>query len=90
MDADLKPTDSDIIKVLEAHGLLPEGRLLDEIRGLASLYADLIQKRLGEIPVSVNRQKALLAVIEEGLMQEGIIPNNQKKQFELPFELPLE
>jgi len=84
MDADGKPNDSDIIKVLEAHCLLTDDRMLDEVRGLISLYADLIQKRLGELPVSVNRQKAILDLLEEGLMQEGIIPNSHKKQFEMP------
>ncbi|MFZ5996818.1 MAG: hypothetical protein ACOYW7_04950 [Nitrospirota bacterium] len=84
MDTDGRPSDRDIVEVLEAHDILPDDRMLDEVRGLISLYADLIQKRLSEIPVSVNRQKAMLAILEEGLMQEGIIPNNHEKQFEVP------
>jgi len=84
MESDSTPSESDIVVVMEAHGLLPEGPLLDEALELASLYADLIQERLGELPVSVNRRKAMLAIIEEGLMQEGIIPNSHIRQFELP------
>ena len=39
MDADWKP--SDVKTVLEEHGLLPEGPLLDEALGIALLYSDL-------------------------------------------------
>ena len=85
MDSDYKPSEGDVIEVLEAHDLLPEGPLLDEALGLTSLYADLIQKRLGEVPDSVDREKAVLAIIEEGLMQEGIIPNSHEKKFDMPF-----
>jgi hypothetical protein len=87
MEAEWKPSDSenDVRTVLEAHGLLPEGPLLDEALGLTSLYADLIRQLLGELPASVNRQKALLAIIEEGLMEDGIIPNKDEKKFDMPF-----
>jgi hypothetical protein len=44
-----KPRDSDVKRVLEAHGLLPEGPLLDEALGLTSLYADRIRQVLGGI-----------------------------------------
>lgn len=84
MDADGKPNDSDVIIVLEAHGVLAEGPLLNEALGLTSLYTDLIKEHLEGLPASVNRQKALLAIIEEGLMQDGIIPNNHVKRFEMP------
>ncbi len=84
MNSDCRLSANDIIKVLEAHGVLPESTLLDEIQGLLSLYDDILRKRLGDIPVSFNRKKALLALLEEGLMQEGFIPNNQPKQFEIP------
>ncbi|HAM53463.1 MAG TPA: hypothetical protein DCP92_23240 [Nitrospiraceae bacterium] len=84
MDTDWKPGDNDVRTVLEAHGLLPEGSLLDEALGLASLYADRILQLLGELPVSVSRQKAVLAILEEGLMQEGIIPNNHERKFGMP------
>ena len=50
MDADWKPRDSDVKTVLEAHGLLPEGPLLDEALGLTSLYADRIRQVLGGFP----------------------------------------
>jgi hypothetical protein len=84
MDAGWKPDDKDVMTVLEAHGLLPEGPLLDEALGLASLYADRIRKLIEGLPASANRQKAILAILEEGLMQEGIIPNNHKRQFPKP------
>ena len=84
MDADWKPSDSDIRTVLEAHGLLPEGPLLDEALGLASLYADEIRQRLEELPASVSREKALLAILEEGLMQEGVIPSGRGSKFAMP------
>lgn len=81
MDADGKPSENDVKMVMEAHSLLPEGPLLEEALGVVSLYADRILKRLGEFPASVNRQKAVLAILEEGLMQEGIIPNNHERKF---------
>ncbi|HAM52111.1 MAG TPA: hypothetical protein DCP92_16005 [Nitrospiraceae bacterium] len=83
MDSDYKPSENDVKTVMEAHGLLPEGPLLDEALGLASLYADRIRQLLRELPDSVDRGKAVLAVIEEGLMQEGFIPNRQEKKFEM-------
>ncbi|HAM52633.1 MAG TPA: hypothetical protein DCP92_18755 [Nitrospiraceae bacterium] len=86
MDAEWQPSDNDVRTVLEAHGLLPEGPLLDEALGLAALYAERIRQLLGELPSSVNRQKALLAILEEGLMQEGIIPNNHERKFTMPAE----
>jgi len=85
MDADWKPSDNDVKVVLEAHDLLPEGPLLDEALGLTLLYADLIQKYLDKLPVSVDRQKAILAIIEEGLMEDGIIPNSHEKKFDMAF-----
>jgi hypothetical protein len=83
MDSNWKLSDSNTRRVVEAHGLLPDDRMLDEIYGLISLYADLLQKHIVELPTAVNRQKALLAIFEEGLVQEGIIPNNHKNQFEM-------
>ncbi len=84
MDAEWKPGDDDVKMVLEAHGLLPEGPLLDEALGLTSLYADRIRQILSELPASADRHKAILAILEEGLLQEGIIPNSHKRQFEMP------
>jgi hypothetical protein len=66
MDADWKPRDSDLKTVLEAHGLLLEGLLLDEALGLTSLYADRIRQVLGGISASADRQEAILAILEEG------------------------
>ncbi len=85
MDSEWKPDDSDIKTVLEAHGLLPEGPLLDEALGLTFLYADVIRQVLVKLPDSVNRKKAVLAIIEEGLMEDGIIPSKHEKKFEMPF-----
>ena len=84
MDVDWKPSDSDVKTVLEAHSLLPEGPLLDEALGLVSLYAERIRQLLGELPASADRQKAILAILEEGLMQEGIIPNSHQRKFVMP------
>ena len=53
--------------------------------GLTSLYADTIQQVLDKLPASVNREKAVLAIIEEGLMEDGIIPNKHEKKFEMAF-----
>jgi len=85
MDADWKPSDNDVKVVLEAHDLLPEGPLLDEALGLTSLYADIIRQVFAKLPDSVNRGNAVLAIIEEGLMQEGIIPNSHEKKFDMAF-----
>ena len=85
IDPDFNPSESDVKTVMEAHGLLPEGPLLDEALGLASLYTDKIRQLLGELPDSVNRGKAVLAIIEEGLMEDGIIPNTHEKKFEMAF-----
>ena len=87
MEAEWKPSDIEngVRTVFEAHRLVPEGPLLDEALGLTSLYADTIRKLLGELPASVDRKKALLAIIEEGLMQEGIIPNSHEKKFDMAF-----
>lgn len=77
--------DNDVKTVLEAYGLLPEGPLLDEALGLTSLYADRIRQILEELPDSVNRKNAVLAIIEEGLMEDGIIPSKHGKKFEMAF-----
>jgi len=84
MDADWKP--SDVKTVLEEHGLLPTGPLLDDALGIASLYSDRIRELLDGLPVSVNRQKAVLAILEEGLMQEGIIPSKRGRKFQMPVK----
>ncbi|HXX57017.1 MAG TPA: hypothetical protein VEI96_03345 [Thermodesulfovibrionales bacterium] len=81
MERDWSPDDNDIKTVLEAHGLIPEGALFDDAVGIAKLYADRIRQRLLEFPASVDKRKALLAILEEGLMQEGLIPNNQERLF---------
>ena len=84
MSNQLTPSDTDVKTVLEAHGLLPEGPMLDEALKVVSLYSDRIQQLLSKIPESVDKDKALLAILEEGLMQEGFIPNNHERKFEVP------
>jgi hypothetical protein len=84
MSNQLTPSDKDVIIVLEAHGLLPEGPMLDEALNVVSLYSDRIQEVLSGFPESIDRHKALLAILEEGLMQEGFIPSKQGRKFEAP------
>jgi hypothetical protein len=85
VDSNYKPSDSDVKTVMEAHGLLLDGPLLDEALELTSLYAGTVRQVLNKIPDSVNWEKAVLAIIEEGLMQDGIIPNTHGKKFEMAF-----
>lgn len=68
MDAEWNPSDSnnDIVKIFEAHSLIPSGPLFDEALGVVSLYADRIRKRLEELPASVSSEKPLLAILERG------------------------
>jgi hypothetical protein len=84
MSNQLTPSDTDVKTVLEAHGLLPEGPMLEEALKVVSLYSDRIQELLDKIPASVDKHKALLAILEEGLMQEGFIPNNHERKFDVP------
>jgi hypothetical protein len=88
MSKQLIPGDDDVKTVLETHGVLPEGPMLDEALKVVSLYSDRIQQLLSEIPESVDKHKALLAILEEGLMQEGFIPNNHERKFEAPLKKP--
>jgi geranylgeranyl pyrophosphate synthase len=83
MNKEWKPDENDIKTVLEAHGLLPTGDLLAQALDIAELYADRIQQALSKFPPSVDKRKALLAILEEGLMQEGIIPNNHERIYKV-------
>jgi hypothetical protein len=85
IDPDYKPSERDVKTIMEAHGLVPEGPLLDEAMGLTSLYVDIIRQVLEKLPDSVNREKAVMAIIEEGLMEDGIIPSKHEKKFEMAF-----
>jgi hypothetical protein len=82
MSDPLTPSEKDVKTVLEAHNLLPEGPMLEEALNVLSLYSDRIQELLAKIPPSADKHKALLAIIEEGLMQEGFIPSSQGRRFE--------
>ncbi len=86
MSNQLTPSEKDVKTVLEAHGLLPEGPMLDEVMKVVSLYSDRIQQVLSGFPESVDRHKALLAILEEGLMQEGFIPNSHERKFDAPIK----
>jgi hypothetical protein len=78
--------DKDVKTVLEAHGVLPEGPMFDDVMKVVSLYSDRIQELLSKFSDPVSKKKALLAILEEGLMQEGFIPNTHERKFELPVE----
>lgn len=58
--------------------------MLDEALKVVSLYSDRIQELLSKIPSSVDKHKSLLAILEEGLMQEGFIPNSHERKFNAP------
>jgi hypothetical protein len=85
INSDYTPSESDVKTVMEAHGLVPEGPLLDEALELTSLYADTIRQVLEKFPDSADRGKAVLSIIEEGLMEDGVIPNKDEKRFEMAF-----
>jgi hypothetical protein len=85
IDPDYKPSERDVKTIMEAHGLVPEGQLLDEALELTFLYADTIRQVLEKLPDSGNREKVVLAIIEEGLMEDGVIPNKDEKKFEMAF-----
>jgi hypothetical protein len=78
--------EKDVKTVLESHGVLPAGPMFDEALKVVSLYADRIQELLTKYSDPVSKKKALLAILEEGLMQEGFIPNTHGRKFELPVE----
>jgi hypothetical protein len=80
------PDEKDVKTVLEAHGLLPVGPMFDEALKVVSLYSDRIQQILSGLPESVDKHKALLAILEEGLMQEGFIPGSHERKFEAPIK----
>ena len=86
MSNQLPPDDKDVKTVLEAHGVLPECPMFDEALKVVSLYSDRIRELLSKYSDPVIKKKALLAILEEGLMQEGFIPNTHERQFELPVE----
>jgi hypothetical protein len=84
MSNQLTPDDKDVKTVLEAHGLLPEGPMLDEALKVVVLYSERIQDLLLKYPDPIRKKKAILAILEEGFMQEGFIPNSHERKFELP------
>jgi hypothetical protein len=86
MSNELTPGEKDVKTVMEAHGVLPDGPMFDEAMKVVSLYNDRIQELLSKYADPASRKKALLAILEEGLMQEGFIPNTHEWKFELPVE----
>ena len=86
MSNQLTPGEEDVKIVMEAHGVLPEGLMFDEALKVVSLYADRIQELLSKYSDPVSKKKALIAILEEGLMQEGFIPNTHERKFGLPEE----
>ncbi len=86
MSNQLSPDENDVKAVMEPHGVLPDGPMFDEAMKVVALYSDRIQELLSKYSDPVIKQKALLAIIEEGLMQEGFIPNTHERKFELPGE----
>jgi hypothetical protein len=86
MSNQLTPGEEDVKTVLEAHGVLPDGSMFDEVMNVVSLYADRIQDLLSKYADPAGKKKAVLAILEEGLMQEGFIPNTHERKFELPVE----
>jgi hypothetical protein len=86
MSNQLTPDDKDVKTVMEAHGVLPDGPMFDEALKVVALYSDRIQDLLAKYSDPVIKKKALLAILEEGLMQEGFIPNAHARKFELPVE----
>ncbi len=59
MENEVTFDDNDIKTVFEAHGLLPEGDLLDDALGVARLYADRIQQLLSKAPAEKNEENPL-------------------------------
>ena len=86
MSNQLTPGDNDVKTVMEVHGVLPDGPMCDEAMKIVSLYSDRIQVLLSKYSDPVSKKKALLAILEEGLMQEGFIPNTHERKFELPVK----
>jgi len=84
--SDLIADEKEVKTVMEAHGVLPDGPMFDDVLKVVSLYSDRIQELLSKYSDPVSKQKALLAILEEGLMQEGFIPNTHERKFELPVE----
>lgn len=84
--SDLIADEKEVKTVMEAHGVLPDGPMFDEALKVVSLYSDRIQELLSKYSDPASKKKALLAILEEGLMQEGFIPNTHERKFELPVE----
>jgi len=57
IDSHFKPSGSDVKTVMEVHGLLPEGPLLDGALGLTALYADSPHRLVGEYTKKGGRKE---------------------------------
>jgi hypothetical protein len=78
--------EKEVKTVLEAHGVLPDGPMFDEVLKVVLLYADRIRELLSKYSDPASKKKALLAILEEGLMQEGFISNTHERKFETPVK----
>lgn len=78
------PGESEVRQVMDAHGLLPEDALFAQAMDVLAMYSDSIGAALAETASPEDKVKAALAALEEILMQEGIVPDNQEKQFAPP------
>jgi hypothetical protein len=78
------PGEPEVRQVMDAHGLLPEDALFAQAMDVLAMYSDSIGAALAKASSAEDKVKTALAMLEEILMQEGIIPDNQEKQFLLP------
>lgn len=73
--------DKIISKVLEAHGLLPEGEFLSSVKAALCLYKKEFRKEQIESDSDSERERILLSRIEDILLTEGLLPSSQEKKF---------
>jgi hypothetical protein len=74
--------DKIVSKVLEAHGLLPEGKLYSDAKDAATLYKEELKDDLANSDPDSERERILLSRVEEILLTEGLLPSAQDKKFE--------
>lgn len=76
MNAEWKPSDSnnDVIKIFEAHSLIPSDPLFDDALGLVSLYADRIGNALRSSLRQSTVKKLLLLCLKRDSCRKGLFP----------------